>query len=269
MSLRPQECRPLFTLAIVAGLLLATASTADEWLAYVGGGLEEIDGGWEERDGRVLFTLRGGTLVSVPSYDVDLPTSAFITWQLGGRRRRPPRAELPKTALDAEDTGVPRCVEAQVIAVIDGETLEVTTDDGRETIHLACLDAPELHHQAPELLWFGRAASSALEIEVEPGARVCLTEQLPPWRDQEGHRIVFVTLADGSDLTGRAIAGGLGILRPRHCKDAGHYREIEDRAIVEQRGLWGPMSQQAAFAAVKFTPTGPGGPLGGRRSGGG
>lgn len=254
---------------MVASAVAISPATGDEWLAYLGGGLEEVEGGWVERDGLVLFTLRGGTLVSVPFHEVDLPTSAFITWQLGGRRRAPPRAELPKAAAETEIEPAPECVGARVLAVVDGETLQVATGEGRETIHLACLDTPETEHRFAELRWFGRAALSAVQIEVKPGAEVCLTELELPQRDEEGHRIVFVTLADGRDYTEGVIAGGLGLLRPGRCSRAAHYRQLENRAIAEQRGLWGPMSQRAAFAAVNFTPTGPGGPIGSQRPRGG
>ena len=57
--------RPLPVLALTV-LLLATGAfplaAADEWLVYIGAGLEAIEGGWEEKRGQVMFRLRGGTL---------------------------------------------------------------------------------------------------------------------------------------------------------------------------------------------------------------
>ena len=246
-----------FRVAALAALAIAFAAGtgfADEWLVYIGGGLEEIEGGWEERDGRVLFTMRGGTLVSVPFQDVDLPTSAFITWQLGGRRQAPPRPALPEVAPEAEADPRPPCVDARVAAVTNGETLEVAVSEEHETVHLACLDAPETQHQFAELAWFGRATLSAVQLAVKPGAEVCLTELTPPLRDKAGHRIVHVTLADGRDYTEAVIFDGLGLLRPGLCRRAGYLRQLEDRAIAEQRGLWGPMSQRAAFQAAMSGP---------------
>ncbi len=244
------------------------AAIADEWLVYIGAGLEAIEGGWEERRGQVLFRLRGGTLVSVPYADVDLPASAIVTWQLGGRRRPPPRAPLPE-APPAESVEAPPCVEGRVVRLLSGETLLVSDGARREVVHLACLDAPEIEHKYPQLGWFGRATLSALELAVPPGAQVCLTEQTPPKRDGEGHRVVYVTLADGRDFTGEVIAGGLGLLRPATCARAAHYRRIEDAAIARQRGLWGAMSNQAAFSAANLAVSVAGGPPPPRRSGGG
>lgn len=254
--------------ATLAATLIPPAHAADEWLVYVGGGLQAIEGGWEERPGQVVFRMRGGTLVSVPYADVDLPASAFITWQLGGRRRPPPRAALP----DESPAGAPAppCVPARLVALRSGETLEVVAEDGgREIVHLACLDAPETAHRYPQLGWFGRAALSAVEMAVGPGSAICLTEKTPPQRDREGHRVVFVTLTDGRDLTAEAIAGGLGLVRPRACARAAYYRQIEDQAIASQRGLWGGMAAKAAWAAADLAVSVGGAPPAPRRSSGG
>jgi endonuclease YncB( thermonuclease family) len=260
-------CRALLLVALSL-VLVPGVALADEWLVYIGAGLEAIEGGWEERRGQVLFRLRGGTLVSVPYADVDLPTSAFLTWQLGGRRESPPRAPLPEPP-PAEPDEQPSCLAARVVRVLSGETLEVSGAAGREIVHLACLDAPEVEHKYPELGWFGRAAVSAIEMEAGPGAHVCLTEEAPPRRDSEGHRVVFVTLADGRDFTAEVIAGGLGLLRPATCQRAAHYRRMEDHAIAKERGLWGGMSTRAAFRAGNLALSIATGPPPPRRSGGG
>lgn len=238
----------------LAVVFVVGPGSADEWLVYIGGGLESIEGGWEERNGQVLFTMRGGTLVSVPFQDVDLPTSVFITWQLGGRRDVPPRAALVEATPDTEASLATPCVEAKVIAIKSGETMEVAVGEERETIHLACLDAPETLHQFAELAWFGRATLSAVQMAVKPGDEICLTELTPPIRDRADHRIVWVTLADGRDYTEAVIYDGLGLLRPGLCDRGAYLRRLEDRAIAEQRGLWGPMSQKVAFLAAMSGP---------------
>jgi hypothetical protein len=94
-----RSARRISAASLLLVALLAAPGSADEWLVYVGGGMEPVQGGWAERRGQVLFTQRGGTLVSIPHDEVDLATSAIITWQLNGRRRLPPRAILPREEL--------------------------------------------------------------------------------------------------------------------------------------------------------------------------
>ena len=188
------------------------------------------------------------------------------SWAAGAGCR--PRAPLPDGPA-ADAVPAPPCTAARVVSLRSGETLEVTDGKRRELIHLACLDTPETQHKYPELGWFGRAALSAVELEVPAGAHVCIAEQTPPQRDGEGHRIVFVTLADGRDYAAEVIGGGLGLLRPAGCARAAYYRRLEDRAIGRQRGLWGEVSSRPAFQAANLAVSVVGGPPSPRRSGGG
>jgi endonuclease YncB( thermonuclease family) len=262
--------RSVPAVALLLFLAISSAASSDQWLIYLGEGMTSIEGGWTEKRGQILFTSRGGVLVSVPAHDVDLPASSFITWQLDGRLRTPPRASLPepyeKTEVEAP------CKAAKLLRLVNSETMEVTSASGSEVVHLACFDAPDAQHRLAELAWFGRAAFSAMEIEVGPGSEVCVTEHSPARRDREGHRIVHVTLPDGRDYAEVAIANGFGMLRPGSCDRASRYRGIEDRAIAGQRGLWGARAERAALAAVGHSiavDTGPGASLPRRRSGGG
>lgn len=235
--------------AVAAAAVLAAGPAAADWLVYLGGGVQETDGGWWERDGDVLFRAPGGMLLSVPAEDVDLPASAIVSWQASGRRRPPARPPLPpegaSTAPSAEG-----CVTADLVALRGSETLEVSRDGATEIVHVACLDMPEVGHRFPHLGFFGRAALSAVELEVRPGETVCLTEHDPVLRDGEGHRVLHVALADGRDYGAEAIAGGLGMLRSGPCDRAAAYRQLEERALADLRGLWGAISAEAALAVL-------------------
>jgi hypothetical protein len=176
----------LLVLVVGGGSVLS----ADEWLVYVGGGIETINGDWRERRGEVIFSLRGGPLVSVPYEDVDLATSAFITWQLNGRRHAPSRAGLPPEPPPTDVRSDAECEPASIQAVSGGETFDVLLGDRLERVHAACLDAPETQHLFPELGWFGRATVSAVLLEVKPGDErsvsssrcpVCATTKVIAW----------------------------------------------------------------------------------------
>ena len=245
----------LFVAALLTSLLGASVS-ADDWLVYLGGGMEPIEGGWDYHEGRVTFRKLGGTLVSTPFADVDLPTSAFITWQLNGRRETPPRSPIPASSEDgasADGRVEVRCAKALVVSLIDGETIEVEGETRTEIVHVACFDAPDIRHRFPELSWFGRVTRTSIGHALKTGAEVCLAELAMPQRDQDGHRIVYVTLASGKDYAAEAIRGGLGLLRPGPCERAEAYRRLEDRAIAEERGLWGERSEEVAFAVAANT----------------
>ncbi|MEZ5332668.1 MAG: hypothetical protein R2991_11580 [Thermoanaerobaculia bacterium] len=236
----------------VAFLSLAAAlgggPAAADWLLYLGGGIQETEGGWEERDGQVVFRAPSGTLLSIPVEDVDLPASAVVSWQMRGRRVAPARPDVPPETSPAPPAG--ECTPVRLVRLLGSETLEVATGQETEIVHVACLDVPEVGHEFPQLGFFGRAALSAIELEVHAGEALCLSEHRPPLRDGEGHRVLFVSLADGRDYGAEVIAGGLGMLRYGPCERAGFYRGLEDRALADPRGLWGAVSAQAALAVV-------------------
>ncbi len=245
----------------------------DQWISYIGGGVDRIDEGeWRVRRGQVLFRQLGGALVSAPARDVDLATSTFLTWQLNGRRGTPPRVPLALSEAPKQPSaqGSPAaCVPALVSALVGSETLEVVTEGKPETIHIACLDSPETQHRLPQIAWFGRAALGWLQVVVTPGDEICLTEEIPSQTDGDGHRIVHVTRADGRDYAGEAIAGGFGLLRTETCSRSTHYRKLEDQAIAQAKGFWGPKAEKAALAALSHTGAADSGPPPRRRASGG
>jgi endonuclease YncB( thermonuclease family) len=240
---------------VVLSLGLAAFSTkgalADEWLVYIGGGIQPIQGGWSEQRGRVVFTKAGGTLSSVRFEDVDLPASTFITYQLDGRRHVPPRASVEAAPAEAAATPQP-CVEARVTRMHSPESLEIAIGDERELVHVACLDTPESKHRFEALGWFGVAAMDAARSVLADGASICVAEHTPPRRDGQDHRIVHVALADGRDFATTIVASGFGLLRPSECRHGVLYRAAEDDAIRARRGLWGENSAPAAFEAARL-----------------
>jgi len=252
MKRKPALHRYALALLLAAGLT-PNPTTADEWLVYVGGGIEPVKGAWTERRSDVMFTQLNGTLVSVPYEDVDLATSAFVTWQLNGQRHAPPRLELEPAPPGGDPAPAEKaCTRARVVAFGGGETFDVQYRDVRERVHAACLDAPEVEHRFVELGWFGRAMVSAVRLELKLGDEVCFSEQSPPLVDEEGHRVVHLSLAGGQDYSREVIAGGLGLLRPARCDRAEEYRGLENRAIAEHRGLWGTIGTRPALAAARL-----------------
>lgn len=236
------------------GVLLAAAAApaAADWLVYVGGDLQETRGAWAASAREVVFYVPGGAMQSIAAEDVDLPASAFITWQVSGRRQTPGLAPPePQTAAPVPPAAAaPPCTPVRVVGIPTAETLELVLDGRRETVHLACLDAPEPTYSLSELAWFGRTAGEAVGGLVRSARAICLTEEDPPRRDGEGHRIVYLATADGRDLGAEVIARGLGLVRHGACGRGEAYRASESRARAEQRGHWGRSGIPAAFAAV-------------------
>jgi len=251
------------TLAWLTLSLLAPLPAAADWIVFVNGGIQETVGPLKARGNQVTFYSRQGTLLSVRAEDVDLPTSAFISWQIGdlrsGRRAAPAPAPTAQRAIGPQGTATP-CAPARVARVVAAETLEVALAGKAETVHAACLDAPETKHKFPQLAWYGDTAYGAVGGLVRAGDRVCLTEDTPPQRDKLGHRVVYVTLDNGRDLSAEMITRGFGLLHRSTCGRSPAYQALETAARIAEQGHWGPAANEVAMFIVAQGATFGGGP---------
>jgi len=242
-------------LSLFLVLLSSGWPAAADWIVFLGGGIQEIRGPWEVRGSQVRFHSPTGTLLSVRTDEVDLPASAFLSWQVGERRHPPSVA--PRGAASGEETG---CAPARVLRVLGPETLELAIDGRAETIHLDCLDAPDTRHRFPQLAWFGLQTASAVEGLVRADQTVCWSEAKPSPRDAQGHRIVFVRLQDGRDLGAEMVGRGLALAARHACLRGESYRALEGQARIQERGHWGPTGNDVSIAIVAQSAAFQGGP---------
>ncbi len=238
---------------IAATLLLAVPAGAD-WLVYRAGGVQEIKGAWEVVGAQVRFHLPSGTYSAVRADEVDLAASAFLSWQVGDRSaigagHPPVGAELVGTQATGVEAVAP-CVPARVVRVVTAETLEIDAGKGSETVHLACIDAPEPGHSLPALSAFGEQSAGTVSLLARPGTAVCVEAERPPLADRAGHRIVYLQLPDGRDLGELVLRRGLGLARGGACARRDAYLAIEGQALAAQVGHWGPVSHDLSVAIV-------------------
>jgi len=265
------------SLLVSAALLLAGAAPSGaNWIVFARGGMQEIKGVLEVRGKQVLFHSPAGTLLSARLEDVDVPSSAFLTWQVTDGRALPagPPARFVVPGQGALPAAAPPpCVDASVDAVVNAETLKIKTAGRLEGVHLACVDGPDVRHKFPDLDWYGSVARAALEAMAPVGAAVCVSEDTPPRRDVEGHRLVYVRTKSGADLGAAVIARGLAVVRTEPCARLESYRVAERKARLAGDGHWGVEANAASVAiainAMALT-GGPGpAPLAGVRGGSG
>lgn len=248
-------------ITIMLALALVTPAVSHAgWLVYVGGGVQRTQGDWSVRGGQVVFHAPNGTLLAVRVEDVDVPASSFLSFQLQEGRRHTEASPLGarrestwKGLAGFVPAGTP-CTAAKVSRVLSAETLEVVVGDHTETVHAACLAAPQNQQRFSELAWFGRESASAVANLLRAGQTVCLADEQPAQRDPQGHRRLYIELPDGRDLTAEVIGRGLGVLRNGTCSRAARYQVLAQEAFTEQRGHWGAASLEASLAVLANGP---------------
>jgi endonuclease YncB( thermonuclease family) len=228
--------------------LAAAAPATANWIVFARGGMQEIRGVIQVRGKQVVYASPNGTLLSARLEDVDVPSTAFLTWQVGDGRRLPPSA-APKSAAPGQPApALPPCVDVRVDSVANSETLKIDGGKGIEVVHLEGVDGPDLRHKFPDLDWYGRVAIANVEALAPAGSKVCVSEDVPPRRDEEGHRLIYVRTRTTSDLGGEIIRRGLAVARSDAFSRRDAYRELERGAQRDGRGHWGPESNEASLA---------------------
>ena len=191
-----RTCRLACWLMLPALCGVARPAGAD-WIVFVGGGIREIRGPIDVRGRQVRFHDVSGTLMSIAADDVDVAASAFLSAQVGRSS-----AHAPDVGTDSATGGRPGapCVPVRLGRIASAETYELVVDGKSESVHLACIDAPESRHRFPDLAFFGHEATARVEQLLAASPSLCLVEDDPPRRDGAGHRVVYLRTGDGRDL---------------------------------------------------------------------
>ncbi len=135
-------------------------------------------------------------------------------------------------------------IPAQVVEVVDGDTLRVVTGGKRYTVQLIGIDTPEIKHTVRGVDCFGLEAAEAMRQLVE-GKTVYLEKDVTEADAHHRHpRYVYVIDDHGQELhvnwqwVWRGYAKAREI--PPDLKYQAAYWEAQQEAEAAQRGLWAP-----------------------------
>jgi micrococcal nuclease len=142
-------------------------------------------------------------------------------------------AEAPAAPTDA--------FRAQVVRVVDGDTL-IARRAGRELrVRLIGVDAPESVRPDAPVECFGKQAGQALARLLPVGETVQAAYQSGGERDQFGRELWDVWLPSGTFVQSRLVGQGAAEARayPPQTAHADVLDRVERRARAEGAGMWG------------------------------
>lgn len=130
--------------------------------------------------------------------------------------------------------------DATVVAVVDGDTLEVEVGGDTETVRLLGVDTPETVHPDRPVECFGPEASARTQELLPQGTRVRL-ERDEEARDRFGRLLAYVHRHDDGTFVNEALlregfAESL-IISPNHAY-ASTMLAAQDAARAQGAGLW-------------------------------
>lgn len=130
---------------------------------------------------------------------------------------------------------------AEVVSVIDGDTVILRMAGREETVRLLGVDAPESVHPSVPVQCFGPEASTRLNELLPPGTRVEVAQDEEP-RDRYGRLLLFVTRSDDGTFVNLALVDeGLAdaVSYAPNTALVGRFNAARNRARAAGLGLWG------------------------------
>ena len=153
----------------------------------------------------------------------------------------PTETPTPTVTRTPSPTPTPQRVEARVVDVVDGDTIDVEIDGAFYRVRYIGIDTPETVHPDKPVERFGPEAAEANRQLVE-GALVYLEKDVSE-TDHYGRLLRYIFLADGVFVNAELVRQGYAQVStyPPDVK----YQELLLAAQAEareaKRGLWGPL----------------------------
>ena len=135
---------------------------------------------------------------------------------------------LPLWLLLTPPSAIADAVTAKVVAIVDGDTIEVLHDNHSERIRLNGIDCPE-KGQA-----YGTKAKQATS-ELIFGKEVTLQTH---GKDKYGRTIADVLLPDGTNVNQQLVKEGWCWWYQKHAPKDAALQQSEQEAKAAKRGLW-------------------------------
>lgn len=161
-----------------------------------------------------------------------------------------------------------KLIPAQVVSVIDGDTIEVKIDGKTEKVRLIGVDTPETKHPSKPVQSYGLEASKYTTSQLN-GKKVFLEKDVEE-RDKYGRLLAYVWLLQPvtddekevreKQFNAKLLLDGYGQLMtvPPNVKYVDYFTAFQTEARDANKGLWGievsaPVEQSSASAeAEKF-----------------
>lgn len=145
--------------------------------------------------------------------------------------------------------------EAQVVEVVDGDTIKVNIDGQVYTVRYIGIDTPETVHPSKPVEWMGTEASAANKQLVE-GQTIYLEKDVSE-TDQYGRLLRYVYLADGLLVNAELVRLGYAQVStyPPDVRYQAFFLEVQQEAKEAKCGLWGPTPTPLPPTATPLLPT--------------
>ena len=174
------------------------------------------------------------------SEDTPIPTRTPTSTPAPTDTPEPTNTASPSATPTTEPTPTPERTEAQLVEVVDGDTIKVEIDGEIETVRYIGIDCPETKHPNEPVQWMGPQACDC-NRDLVGGETVYLEKDVSE-TDKYGRLLRYVFLANGTCVNAELVRRGYAQVStyPPDVKYQDLFLASQARARDAQRGLWGP-----------------------------
>jgi endonuclease YncB( thermonuclease family) len=166
----------------------------------------------------------------------------------------PPPTPESTISKESNEEQANQFVEAQVINVVDGDTIDVLIDGTEYRIRYILIDTPETHHPTKGEEPFGPEATEANRTLVE-GKIVKLEKDVSDVDQYD--RLLRYVYVDDIMVNEELLRQGLAKVAtyPPDVKYVDRFLAVQKEAQAAGRGIWGEISSEEAGVEEMVTPT--------------
>lgn len=146
-------------------------------------------------------------------------------------------AVLALTACGGRSGAPKNAIKAEVVSVVDGDTIKVKLSGKTETVRLTLIDTPETKHPTKPVEPFGPEASAFTKKSLE-GKHVFLEKDVSD-RDSYGRLLRYVWI-DGKLHNETLLEKGFARVAvfPPDVKYVDRFRNVQKKAQSKKLGIW-------------------------------
>jgi micrococcal nuclease len=195
------------------------------------------------------------TITPTSITDTPTPSQTPAPTSTPNQTATPNPTNTSKPTHTPQPTNTPDRQAAQVIRVIDGDTIEVQLDGQIYTVRYIGIDTPETVAPNQPVEWMGQQATEANKDLVQ-GKTVYLEKDVSE-TDQYGRLLRYVFLVDGTFVNAELVRLGYA-QASTYPPDVGYQdrlREIQQVAQDKEVGLWGPTPTPVPATPTPAPPT--------------
>ncbi len=189
---------------------------------------------------KILFIL--GVILVLSGFVISKVSDFFV-------QKTPPAQKTSVQKIPATPTVVPKITSvlgeanyqvAEVIKVVDGDTIHVLLDNKDQTVRLIGVDTPETVDPRKKVQCFGKEASNFTKQQLSNKTLFLEKDDSQGDRDKYQRILRYVFLSDGTNFNKLLIEQGYA---HEYTYDVSYqyqaeFKKAQQEAMVNNRGLW-------------------------------